>query len=213
LDKIKEELIYKCDILMAIVTSSALNRKNTQTEINIAKKANKKIISCFHKDANYNIIPLNWKLNNTEQIEFDNSRVSFKTVFINNKNNKGQNTTGRSQKEIDLKLYEDSLHICEKIIESDSENILAWHNKGLCLYNLKKYEEAIKAYDEALKIDSKCTKAWYCKGVCLQRLDKYEEAIQMYYQVTKLDKLHGGMETKRILFSSTWQRREFYTNL
>jgi len=35
----------------------------------------------------------------------------------------------------------------------DPKDAVAWHNKGLALYDLGRYEEAIRCYDKVLEID------------------------------------------------------------
>jgi tetratricopeptide (TPR) repeat protein len=67
----------------------------------------------------------------------------------------------------------------EELSESrklNPEDIDAWFNKGITLYNLNKYKEAIKCFDEAIKINPEDDSAWFYKGEAFYKLGKYDEA-------------------------------------
>ena len=71
-----------------------------------------------------------------------------------------------------MKQVSEAIKAYDKAIEINSQNSIAWNNKGLTLSSLGKYNEAIKAYDKAIEINPQDSAAWYNKAVTLNRLNK-----------------------------------------
>ena len=70
--------------------------------------------------------------------------------------------------------------IYEKIIEEDSNFILAHHHKAGLLMSLGDFEEAAKEFFEILKIDNEYSKAFLGLGICFDKLEKYTNAVRFY---------------------------------
>ena len=53
-----------------------------------------------------------------------------------------------------LEKYKEAIECCNKIIELDPTDEMAWNNKGYCLGELNRYEEAIECYKKAEEISN-----------------------------------------------------------
>jgi predicted negative regulator of RcsB-dependent stress response len=87
----------------------------------------------------------------------------------------------------DLKRYEEGLAACEQAIRLDSNNALAYTNKGYILNGLKRNEEAIAACEQAIRLDPNFAAAYNNKGVIFENLKRNEEALAAYEQAIRLD--------------------------
>ena len=52
------------------------------------------------------------------------------------------------------KKFTDALELYEKILKTDSKNLIALNNKGYTLTKLKRFEEALACYTSSLEIQS-----------------------------------------------------------
>src|SRR6266704_1677734 len=68
----------------------------------------------------------------------------------------------------------------------DHNYALAYHNKGVTLYNLKHYQEALAAYEQAIQLDPNFAVAYYSKGLALEALGKKQQAQQAYERAKQL---------------------------
>jgi tetratricopeptide (TPR) repeat protein len=69
----------------------------------------------------------------------------------------------------------------------NSQDYLAWKNKGLTLYSQEKYDEAIEAFDEAIRVNQNSVEAWHNKGLAFYSQGKYDEAIKAFDEAIRLD--------------------------
>lgn len=69
----------------------------------------------------------------------------------------------------------------------NSQDYLAWKNKGLTLYSQEKYDEAIEAFDEAIRLNRNSVEAWHNKGLALYSQGEYDEAIKAFDEAIRLD--------------------------
>jgi tetratricopeptide (TPR) repeat protein len=83
--------------------------------------------------------------------------------------------------------YEEAISDYNEVIFLDSENYLAWYNRGVALSNLYRYEESIVNYQESLRINHNFCEAHYNAGVSLGMLGKQKEAIYEFDMALKID--------------------------
>lgn len=83
-----------------------------------------------------------------------------------------------------------ALSYFDKAIDLDSQNYLAWANKGLVLKTLEKIEEALVCYNRALRINPEYVTVWYNKGVLLGSIGNFDEAIIALTKVLELNPNH-----------------------
>jgi len=78
-----------------------------------------------------------------------------------------------------LPIYEQAIHL-------NPNYALAYHNKGVALYNLRHYQEALAAYEQAIHLDPSLALAYKGKGLVLEDLGKKQEAQQAYERAKQL---------------------------
>jgi tetratricopeptide (TPR) repeat protein len=83
--------------------------------------------------------------------------------------------------------YEQALILLEKILNFDSEDTLAWNEKGNVLHKMKKYEEALQSYEKALIFDPEYVSAWNGKGTVFCSMERYEDALKSFEKSLTLD--------------------------
>ena len=72
---------------------------------------------------------------------------------------------------------EESIVICDRIIEINVEMGEGWNCRGWALYALDRYEDAIACFDRALALDSRLTATWAFRGLILMKLGRQQEAL------------------------------------
>lgn len=72
-------------------------------------------------------------------------------------------------------------------IELNSENALAWNNRGWTYIEQKKYNEAIADFDKAIELNPKFDMAYNNRGTAYNDLKQYERAIQDYNKSIELN--------------------------
>ena len=85
------------------------------------------------------------------------------------------------------KLYNDAIESYDKVLEINSNEFMAWANKGISLAQLKKYDNAIASLDKAVAINQNFSDAWYNKGIILSNIKKYNDAIESYDKCLKIN--------------------------
>ena len=71
-------------------------------------------------------------------------------------------------------------------IKINTNDALAYHNRGHAYHDLGKYELAVSDYSKAIELDSKLERPYFNRGNIYIKLGKYELAIFDYSQVIKL---------------------------
>lgn len=85
-----------------------------------------------------------------------------------------------------LQHYDEALISCDRAIQLNSKDSLAWLMRGMALDNLHRYDEAIAAYDQVVAIQPDDHVAWFKRGNTLEKLQQFEAAIASYYRVVQL---------------------------
>lgn len=70
--------------------------------------------------------------------------------------------------------------MCEKILQSDVNQVNAWHLLGVFHHQLGKYEKAIVCIDRAIALRPRCADFYSNRGVALDALGRFEDAIENY---------------------------------
>ena len=79
---------------------------------------------------------------------------------------------------LSAKRYREAIVTYDRVLEVDSENILACHNRGRSHYALKEYQEAIADFDRVLEANSRSPLAYTERGQTYKQLKVYEKAIE-----------------------------------
>jgi tetratricopeptide (TPR) repeat protein len=82
---------------------------------------------------------------------------------------------------------QENLEVCERVLNIDPSNALAWTNKSAALYGLKRHQEAITASNRAIEINPNDAYACQNKGAALNDLKRYEEAIAAFDRAIELE--------------------------
>jgi protein O-GlcNAc transferase len=77
--------------------------------------------------------------------------------------------------------------IWRRVLQSDSNNAVAYNNLGIALKDQGKLDEAIAAFRQAIQIDPKFAYPYYGLGVALQDQGKLDDAIEAYRQAIQID--------------------------
>lgn len=80
----------------------------------------------------------------------------------------------------------EALKVLDKAIKVDSNNWLAYSNRGNVLKDLNQFEAALRSFDRAIAIQPNYAEAYNNKGNLYQNLKKYEEAIKSYDQAISI---------------------------
>ena len=75
---------------------------------------------------------------------------------------------------------EEKITVLNDILEIDSENFLAWFEKGRWLGESGKHEEALKCFEKTTELKPDRVLGWANRGYALDLLGKNEESIQYF---------------------------------
>jgi tetratricopeptide (TPR) repeat protein len=87
---------------------------------------------------------------------------------------------------------QEALALCERSLQSNPHNAIAWKRKGELLERLKRHDEALQAYEQALQLDPHSGDFWTSKGTVLLQLNRLDEALQAYEHALKLNPRNVG---------------------
>lgn len=79
----------------------------------------------------------------------------------------------------------------------DYTNIMAYREKGICLYNVAKYKQAIQTLEKAVALQSTYDEGYYWLGRCYEKLNLPKEAVLNYQTALEID--HSYAEAKDAL--------------
>jgi len=85
-----------------------------------------------------------------------------------------------------LQHYDEAVASCDRVIEENPNDSIAWLMRGMALENLNSYEEAVAAYERVVEIQSDDHVAWFKRGNLLEKLQRYDEAVASYYRVVQI---------------------------
>jgi tetratricopeptide (TPR) repeat protein len=85
----------------------------------------------------------------------------------------------KPQKRSKIDLTKAAINICDKLIELDSNNYLAWYLEGDALLKIKQYREAIACYKKAISIDPFLSSGWPARVMKLKNMQLKTEAIEL----------------------------------
>ena len=83
--------------------------------------------------------------------------------------------------------YKSAIKTCEKVLEEEPENEVAYNNLGIAYYGLGKFTKAIECYEQAIKIAPKYAKPYCNIGVIKETQGKISEAIEYYNKALSID--------------------------
>ena len=83
--------------------------------------------------------------------------------------------------------FEKALESYSKILELDSDNIMALNNMGLINIKLNNFENALEYYNEVLHLDPNNIDAHLNMGLINIKLNNFENALEYYNKVLHLD--------------------------
>ncbi|NPE08048.1 MAG: tetratricopeptide repeat protein [Asgard group archaeon] len=85
---------------------------------------------------------------------------------------------------------EKAIEYFDRVIAVESENTMAWNNKGVALRKLGKIEDALNCYNKALSIDSDLSRALLNKARALKMQKKFDLALFTYEDILELHPEH-----------------------
>ena len=85
---------------------------------------------------------------------------------------------------------ERAIEYFDRVIAVESDNTMAWNNKGVALRKLGKIEDAINCYNKALSIDSDLSRALLNKARALKMQKKFDLALFTYEDILELHPEH-----------------------
>jgi tetratricopeptide (TPR) repeat protein len=85
-----------------------------------------------------------------------------------------------------LQHYDEAVAACERSIQQDPTDSLAWLMRGMAQDNLGHYAEAVTAYEQVVALQADDHVAWFKLGTVLEKSDRAEEALAAYYRVVQL---------------------------
>jgi tetratricopeptide (TPR) repeat protein len=90
-----------------------------------------------------------------------------------------QNAAAKNAKSVlaRAQAFLQKLHVCERTIHSNPNDINAHLGRADALYNLGRYEEALFAYERVISFTPHDAHVHACKAAVLYELEKYAEAI------------------------------------
>ena len=87
-----------------------------------------------------------------------------------------------------------ALHCCNRAIESNPRDDLAWGYKGMTLEKMGRHDEAIDAFDRALELDPYFADAMLCKGGALVKLGRFQEALPVLEEAHRIGNFPIALE-------------------
>ena len=95
---------------------------------------------------------------------------------------------------------EKAIEYFDRVIAAETENTMAWNNKGVALRKLGKIEDAINCYNKALSIDPDLSLALLNKARALKMQKKFDLALFTYEDILELhpEHLEAVEESERV---------------
>ena len=83
--------------------------------------------------------------------------------------------------------FEEKITVLNDILEIDSENFLAWFEKGRWLGESGKHKEALKCFEKTTELKPDRVLGWANRGYALDLLGKNEESLEYFDKAIELD--------------------------
>jgi tetratricopeptide (TPR) repeat protein/tRNA A-37 threonylcarbamoyl transferase component Bud32 len=122
----------------------------------------------------------------TTPITNNSSTDAASSTSLANENN-GNNDTNRRLTESELAIKKKEIAGYDKAIDINSQDIIAYVDRGNAKYELGNKQEAITDYDRAISIDSKYAVAYFNRGNAKYDLGKKQEAMADYDRAISID--------------------------
>jgi tetratricopeptide (TPR) repeat protein len=189
--------ISGCDFFVIIVTFGALLSTEVEIEFLEASRLGKRIVPCRSREVPWT--DLKWGLNSIQGIEFENPFDLIRK--IDSKMHKESITPSPQgiEPSPDMKLlqygnqlmsqgkYVDAIQYCDKALEINPSNPLAWDFRGICLSMLGRPADALPHFGKALEINPRDYTALFQTGYALGNLKRYQEAIQYFGKALEIN--------------------------
>lgn len=85
-----------------------------------------------------------------------------------------------------LHHYDEAVQSCDRAIQANPNDGLAWLMRGMALENLGHTEAAIASYDRVVQLQPDDHLAWLKRGNLLEKVNRYKEATLSYTKVVQL---------------------------
>lgn len=82
--------------------------------------------------------------------------------------------------------YKSAIEYFSKAIESNPQDAISYHQRGLCYYYLNDYENAIKDFDKTISIDPNHTDAYGNRSLVKMEFKDYKGALEDIEKVLKV---------------------------
>lgn len=95
--------------------------------------------------------------------------------------------TRKAMKYIFNEQFAEALPILEKILTINLNDILALHNKGVCLVKLGHDTKALETFDKVLTIEPNDVDSLVNRGIIMFERHNYQEAFECFRKATQID--------------------------
>jgi hypothetical protein len=79
-----------------------------------------------------------------------------------------------------LGKFDEALSVYDRVIALQSDNAMAYYNRGFILQELKRFADSLEAYDRAIALQPAYASAYNNRGTVLQNLQRFEEALASF---------------------------------
>ncbi len=83
--------------------------------------------------------------------------------------------------------YQQAIAYFDQCLKIDYTNVMAYREKGICLYNMAQYNAAIETLEKAVTLQSTYDEAYYWMGRCYEKLQQPQAAIMNYKAAIQID--------------------------
>ena len=83
--------------------------------------------------------------------------------------------------------YQQAIAYFDQCLKIDYTNVMAYREKGICLYNMAQYRAAIETLEKAVALQNTYDEAYYWMGRCYQKLQQPQAAIMNYKAAIQID--------------------------
>jgi tetratricopeptide (TPR) repeat protein len=103
--------------------------------------------------------------------------------------------------------YNKAISYFDQCIKMNANDIIAYREKAIALYNLQNYQKSLEALQTALSIKADYSEGYFWEGCCYEKLNDKNKAIENYKKALQLDPsydeaqealLHLGVRVKQV---------------
>ena len=82
--------------------------------------------------------------------------------------------------------FKSSLEYFNKVLKSDSKDLVVLNNVGVALFNIGRFNEAIKFFEKLSLFENNPLNTFRSLGITYKNIGNYEKAIECFLKVLKI---------------------------